>query len=304
MTKKIAIIGYGFVGKAVEHGFKTQPFLCESMWPNKIKIIDPAYTNTTIEDLVEFGPDVTFICVPTPTNEDMSIDISYVSEALSKLQALQVSGYYVLKSTVTPDHIQEFVGDYRDRFIYNPEFLTEANSLNDFIRSWGIVVGALTEEAHEFMHDLYENFSNCTPPSNEHIGGLNIIQVTPVEASFIKYGINSFLATKVMWFNQFDALVSKFANKQSANNVISTMKQDPRIGGSHMTVPGPDGKYGFSGKCFPKDTAALLQMASGQVDLSVLKAAVVANANIHSLYEKDHNDIAQGIDWEKMKTFV
>ena len=39
---------------------------------------------------------------------------------------------------------------------------------------------------------------------------------------------------------------------------INAISVDKRIGNSHMQVPGPDGKFGYGGNCFPKDSQAFL----------------------------------------------
>ena len=54
----IAIVGHGYVGKAVDYGFSTQNV-------NKV-IIDPIY-NTDTSELQNIRIDVAFVCVPTPT---------------------------------------------------------------------------------------------------------------------------------------------------------------------------------------------------------------------------------------------
>jgi UDPglucose 6-dehydrogenase len=62
------------------------------------------------------------------------------------------------------------------------------------------------------------------------------------------------------------------------NNVARLVNLDPRIGNSHMRVPGPDGALGFGGMCFPKDTAALLKYAeSFNVSLNTIDASVKKN---------------------------
>jgi UDPglucose 6-dehydrogenase len=70
------------------------------------------------------------------------------------------------------------------------------------------------------------------------------------------------------------------ANKAGLNyDVVSNLiKQDARIGDSHMKVPGPDGSLGFGGYCFPKDTEALLNFAKNNgASLNVLDSAVQKN---------------------------
>ena len=71
---------------------------------------------------------------------------------------------------------------------------------------------------------------------------------------------------------------------------------DTRIGESHINVPGPDGKKGFGGACFPKDIAALINYASNiNVDLSILKEIQEKNNNIRSEYKKSNREAEQNI---------
>ena len=66
--------------------------------------------------------------------------------------------------------------------------------------------------------------------------------------------------------------------------------RDGRIGHSHVSVPGPDGKFGFGGSCFPKDIQAMMSHArSIGVEPSVLSGAWKTNLNVRP--EKD---------WEKL----
>jgi len=59
------------------------------------------------------------------------------------------------------------------------------------------------------------------------------------------------------------------------------LRRDPRIGDSHMSVPGPDGKFGFGGHCFPKDTKALLWYSKNKnKKLNLLNLAVKNNKNL------------------------
>jgi len=75
-------------------------------------------------------------------------------------------------------------------------------------------------------------------------------------ASLFKYIVNSFLATKVIAMNQYRALADSMGLDWS--ELAKMLAGDPRIGSSHLQVPGPDGQFGFGGMCFPKDIEALL----------------------------------------------
>ena len=94
-------------------------------------------------------------------------------------------------------------------------------------------------------------------------------------ASLVKYTINSFLATKVIFFNEIFNLFNQINSNESWDIFTSIISKDERIGDSHMMVPGHDGRFGFGGACFPKDTSALISYADSlDVDLSLIKDAI------------------------------
>ena len=104
---------------------------------------------------------------------------------------------------------------------------------------------------------------------------------TVEEAAFTKYTINTFLATKVIFMNEMAQLAEKFGLDWSRLSQLLT--KDDRVGLSHTRVPGADGKPGFGGLCFPKDTSAWLQFANSQgVKLSLLEQAVKLNKDLRS----------------------
>jgi UDPglucose 6-dehydrogenase len=67
--------------------------------------------------------------------------------------------------------------------------------------------------------------------------------------------------------------------------------RDGRVGHSHMNVPGPDGKFGFGGSCFPKDIQAMINFAESlDIEPSVLLGAWDKNL-----------DVRPEEDWKKLK---
>lgn len=274
----IAVIGYGFVGKSVVAGFDTPR--------NNLFIVDPHQGHLNIEELKDEKIDIAFVCVPTPMGNNGQINSSIVEEVINYLYN-NTSCYVVLKSTVTPDIISKFTSHPEShRFVYNPEFLTERNAIQDFLNPKFYVFGG-REDACNYIYDAYIHSSNC--------GDADVYYCTPEEASCIKYGINSFLASKVIWMNQFNDVLSKL-NNVDYNNVKAGMQLDPRIGKSHMDVPGPDGRRGYGGPCFPKDTLAFLNLDKS---FSVLKEVVMSNQKYRQQYENlDQREIEQNITFD------
>lgn len=264
MRLRLGIVGSGFVGSAVINGFNLPNV---EMW-----VVDPKKTTTTIQQMVEEGTHLTFICVPTPESADGSVDVSIVDNVLSELDKLAYDGIVIIKSTITPDHLQRFVKDYDLKIVYNPEFLTEANAWNDFINPPMQILGGTWEDC-EVVERAYVKFSR--------VKIVPTFKTDIVSASLLKYTINSWLATKVTFMNELYQLHKASGAETSWEQFVDMLQRDKRVGESHLRVPGPDGKFGFGGHCFPKDTAGLLSYADkNNIDLSVLNKAVETNARI------------------------
>ena len=253
----VGIVGFGFVGRAVAGGFTGQ----------NLTIIDPLQ-GTYISDLLATSPDVVFICVPTPMGDNGKIDSSIVEKVLSELKDLDT--LLVLKSTVVPDIVDTLSKKYSN-FIYNPEFLTEINADHDFAFPKMHIFGGDIELCKKLNH-FYEEYSVCAP--------CEVKYMSAKEASFVKYSINSFLAMKVIFFNQLKDLVEKAGGDYS--NVQHGVGLDPRIGISHTYVPGPDGRKGFGSACFSKDVPAIINYSDES--LTVLHAAWNVNCDYRNSY--------------------
>ena len=279
---KIGIVGHGFVGKAVDYGF-TNP-LVEKFY------VDPNY-GTTIDDLIEWEPDLSFICAPTPMMDNGAIDATIVQDAVLKLVS-HTPGAVIIKSTVTPQIIQNLwttlhFREFDNRVVYNPEFLTEKSALADFVEGENHIFGG-TPEAVAGALWAYDMFSLCNLK--------NVHKTGPLEASLIKYSLNTYLAMKVTYFNQLYDICEKYG--ASFNNVVNGIRKDDRIGNTHMAVPGFDGKRGFGGACFPKDTLALVRENK---EFTLLEEVVKINNEYRNQYELDDREIAQNVNYEQAK---
>jgi nucleotide sugar dehydrogenase len=264
---KIAIIGKGFVGTAVSEVFPNVEQL----------IVDPLVKGSyTIEGALNERPQFVFVCVPTPPDASGDADVSAVDEVLSEIARkanIHDTPIVVIKSTVPPSYFDDIEERFYLDIVHNPEFLREHNYSDDMVNSNMVLLGG-DKGWCKLVSFLYTEHSIVKPCP--HI-------ITDLHtAALVKYTINSYLATKVVFFNELYNVYSMALGKDADwDTFVEIMKLDPRIGTSHMDVPGHDGERGFGGKCFPKDTDALLYYADkcGE-SLEVLRTAVHINREL------------------------
>ena len=107
-----------------------------------------------------------------------------------------------------------------------------------------------------------------------------------VTASLVKYTLNTFLASKVLFMNEIHKIFTSLNTISSWEEFTAILMAEGRIGPSHMQVPGPDGKLGFGGACFPKDLSALINFAEEEGEtLELLKSVRKINNDIRSNYK-------------------
>lgn len=245
----IGIIGNGFIGSAVSDAF---------LHYTDVKVFDTSPARTINEYVDCIQQDIIFLCVPTPMNKDGSVDLSIVDEALEKLSNNIPSGEVkpvLLKSTVPPAELGQFMLKYAENIllVFNPEFLTERSARHEYIQSNRFIFGTLyefdkTPEAKR-IDELFELRFPAVPR----------YWTTFIKASLTKYFTNLYFSTRLSLMNEF-AQVSQ-AWDVSPNEVMELVMLDARIGRSHWQVPGHDGRLGYGGSCFYKDTAAYIDIA-------------------------------------------
>lgn len=265
---KIGIIGQGFVGGAIKQGFKDhyQLFLYDKF--------NDAKSNTDLEGVVK-NADIIFVCVPTPmdarTGEASTAIVEEVVLEIDELAAeFGMSPTLIIKSTVPPGTTEYLnsIMSYSE-VIFNPEFLTEANAVEDFKNQNRIIIG--TCDGYE-ANNVVRIFRNVFPHAE-------IPVVNSREAEMCKYIINTFLSVKVSFANEIYDICE--ASGIDYNQAKDLALLDRRIGKSHWMVPGPDGDRGFGGHCFPKDLNGLLYVAKeGLVETSVLEATLKTNDRV------------------------
>tara|TARA_R100001443_G_scaffold82872_1_gene89745 strand:+ start:1251 stop:2084 length:834 start_codon:yes stop_codon:yes gene_type:complete len=238
---KIGIIGQGFVGTAVREGLKDYHTV------NTFDLVKEC-TCDSISDLVNKSTYI-FVCVPTPMKKDGSCDTSIVESVVEEINTVSmIDKIVIIKSTVTPGTTERLNKKYTNcKIVFNPEFLTEANFIEDFKNQDRIIIGGPRPASTKVRQLFYKVFPKA-----------HIIKTSPTIAEMVKYTTNTFLATKVSFANEIKMICDKI--DVDYDKVIEYATHDDRLGYSHWSVPGPDGHNGFGGSCFPKDINALLDV--------------------------------------------
>jgi UDPglucose 6-dehydrogenase len=278
MKQQIGIIGQGFVGSAVREGMKNHfDILVFDKDPNKYSNVE------SIFHVVE-STDLTFLCVPTPMRKNGSCDLTIVRNALDEINdavnELCAKDYIVvIKSTIPPGTTEFLNSEYPNLdIVFNPEFLTEANAVEDYKNQNRIIVGGERPGSTKVKAVFAKAFPKVP-----------IIKTSSTIAEMIKYVTNTFLATKVSFANEMYQICQSL--NIDYDKVIEYARYDERLGNSHWSVPGPDGDFGFSGSCFPKDVQALIYQAKTLgVDPEILEAAWSKNLKVRA-----------SKDWEQLK---
>lgn len=295
MSKKIAVIGTGYVGLVTgtalaDFGNKV---VCVDIDDHKINMLKhgqiPIYEpglkelidKNVRQDRLSFTTDidkaikeneVVFIGVGTPPKENGEADLSYVESVVDSISK-NLNGYKVIvtKSTVpvgTNRWIKETIKEKSEKndndfdVVSNPEFLREGRAVHDVFHPDRVVVGYETEKAKEVVCDIYEALYIIETP---------FLFCNFETAELIKYASNAFLATKITFINQVANLCE--AVGADVHKVAKGMGMDGRISPKFLH-PGP----GYGGSCFPKDTRALVDIGNKyKVDMSLVKEVIQSN---------------------------
>lgn len=274
----IGIIGKGFVGTAVAHGFSSQ-----TGYGADIRIYDknPDKSQNTLEDTIN-NSEFIFLSVPTPADKDGFNDLSIVKSVLEDIHSACVStdNIILVRSTVVPGTTRLLQEKFpKLRLVFNPEFLTERSAIFDFINQTRVVLGGDKTYTQRVKYLYKHRFGDYLP----------VLETNFETAEMIKYMNNLFFATKVSFLNEMKLLSDKVG--VNWDEAVNGFVLDGRVGHSHLAVPGPDGKLGFGGSCFPKDIQALIKFGNmNGVDMNVLEGAWKTNLTVRP--EKD---------WEKLK---
>jgi UDPglucose 6-dehydrogenase len=284
---KLGIIGTGYVGlvtgvcfaengndvlcmdndeKKIERLTKGDPVIYEPQLEELLKknISEERITFTSnLKETIQSN-EVIFLCLPTPPQEDGSVDLKHVLD-VSRNLAKYINSYKVIvsKSTCpvgTCDNIKKIISaNTKEKFdvVSNPEFLKEGAAVNDFMSPDRVVVGTKSNKAAKIMRELYSSFMRVSE---------RFILMDERSSELTKYSANSMLALRISFMNEIANLCDRTG--ADIDMIRVGIGSDPRIGNSFL-FPG----VGYGGSCFPKDVKGLIKTAEEfDYDFKLLKA--------------------------------
>jgi len=227
-THTIGIVGCGFIGGALKQWIETfNPSV-------KVLVSDPPKGMN--DDLS--AAEVFFISIHIPTESDGQQDLAPLEAIIKALPDRPV----FIRTTILPGTSERLSKETGRRVYFMPEFLTERTAYADFCSQTMV----FTAES-ELLKKIFV--------------GKKFIEMTSFEAEVAKYAHNVFGAVKVTYFNGIYDYCQK--NNADYDRVLQGVLLSGYINDMHARVPGPDGKFGYGGKCFPKDVNALTEMTKG-----------------------------------------
>lgn len=205
--------------------------------------------------------DVTFIIVPTPSNEHGVFTNKYVLSAVAAIgEALRSKvGYHVVNitSTVMPGSTDGEIRDALERssgrqvgedvgLCYNPEFIALGTVIRDMLHPDAILIGESDAKAGDVLESIYRRV--CRPD-------IPVQRMNLVNAELTKISVNTFITTKISYANMLADICDRIPGAD-VDVVTAAVGLDSRIGRKYLK-----GALGYGGPCFPRDNIAFSALA-------------------------------------------
>ena len=222
--------------------------------------------------------DITFIVVPTPSDDNHEFSLKYVLAACEALgDALRKKPdfhLFVLTSTVMPGAtagpvkctLEEYSGKTCGQefgLCYSPEFVALGSVIRDFLNPDFLLIGESDPHSGELLKTLYHQVCEGSPP---------VSRMNFVNAEIAKLAVNTFVTTKITFANMLARICERLPEAK-VDVVTSTLGLDSRIGPKYLK-----GAISYGGPCFPRDNLAL-QALGNKIGAPVLLAEATDRAN-------------------------
>lgn len=266
MVAAFALRGYKVIGVDTNPGFvqlinEGKPPVFETNLADYLRENKFWISATQNYEEAVLNSEITFIIVPTPSNEEGDFSMQYVREAGKKIGEVikRKPGFHlvVLTSTVTPGSteknllpiLQEYSGKKAGvdfGLCYNPEFIALGNVIDDLLNPDFVLIGESDKKSGDILESFYKNFCQNNPP---------IKRMSIINAEITKIALNTYVTTKISYANMLAELCEKIPGG-NVDVVTDALGCDKRIGHKYLK-----GALGYQGPCFPRDNRALIYTA-------------------------------------------
>ena len=279
---RISVIGMGYVGLSNATMLSTRHIVnCYDIDKSKLVSIEnrrpPIKDNLIseyfqkkklkIKTFLEINSEISqsdFIIISTPTNFHPStnmFDTKSIDKILKKLSLMNISSTIIIKSTLPVGYTEKMNKKFKNLKIYfSPEFLREGRALYDNLYPSRIIIGNKDKNSMKFVKTIKDSSLKKN---------IKIIYMTSKEAESVKLFSNSYLATRVAFFNELDSYC--LGNGLDAKSIIEGISSDPRIGEGYNNP-----SFGYGGYCLPKDTKQL-NSNFGKIPNALIKSLPSSN---------------------------
>lgn len=230
------------------------------------------------------GSDISFVIVPTPSDEKGSFSLQYAEWAFKEIgKAIgKKNGYHnvVLTSTVLPGSTRQALVPILESesgkkagadfgVCYSPEFIALGSIIENFLNPDFTLIGEFDDKCGSQLESVYERVV---------INGAPSARMSLENAELTKISVNTFVTTKITFANMLAEICEKIPGGD-IDVVSNALGMDSRIGRKYLT-----GSIGYGGPCFPRDNVALTFIA-GELGIPASLAATTDSMN-RSIAEK------------------
>jgi UDPglucose 6-dehydrogenase len=205
--------------------------------------------------------EITFILLPTPSEQEGGFSLSYILPACKRIgQALrQKSAFHliVVTSTVLPGStggkVRQALEEHSGKkcgegfgLCYNPEFVALGSVIRDLLNPDFVLIGESDRRSGDLLSSVYKTFCDNDP---------TVVRMNFINAEVTKLAVNTFVTTKIAFANMLARICERLPGAD-VDTVTSALARDNRIGGKYLK-----GAIGYGGPCFPRDNLALAFLA-------------------------------------------
>ncbi|MCR4881484.1 MAG: UDP-glucose 6-dehydrogenase [bacterium] len=239
----VGVIGCGVIGGALIKWIEEN----NSEKCNILRVDPPKGLNDDISKA-----DAIFVSIHIPTEDDLSQDLTTLENIIDSCPDVPI----YIRTTLKPGTCDMLSKKHNKQINFMPEFLTERTAVSDFYSQPMV-------------------FTNNEELLKEIFVGKEYVCMSSLEAEVAKYAHNVFGALKVTYFNGIYEYCQKLGIDYE--NVHNGVLLSGYINEPHTLVPGPDGRFGYGGKCFPKDVNAFIECIKDTELYDIMKLVPLVN---------------------------